>query len=204
MFKLNELQPRKLPKQERSMATVEAILEATAQVLVEVGFDDTTTNRIAEVAGVSIGTLYQYFSSKESVVLSLIDRYCDETLRQLREHASADTPLAEGVRAYVHVLLGGRANNPQLYAVFIDLERRFQMCRQRDVEAEMRSVVRDYLESQRDVIVPTDLDLAAFVLVTMVTEITQKAVLDRPEILTSQSLEDETCAVVLRYLLSPA
>jgi len=57
--------PRKLPQQDRSKVTVEAILTAAAHILTEHGYDNTSTNRIAERAGVSIGSLYQYFPNKE-------------------------------------------------------------------------------------------------------------------------------------------
>lgn len=63
--------PRKLPKQERSRVTVEAILDATALVLVREGYDRASTKRVAGVAGVSIGSLYQYFPNKESLVAAL-------------------------------------------------------------------------------------------------------------------------------------
>ena len=66
---------------ERSRATVDTLVEATARILVKEGFDKASTNRIAEVAGVSIGSLYQYFPSKESLVAAVIDRH----QRQLME-----------------------------------------------------------------------------------------------------------------------
>ena len=65
--------PRKQPKQERSQATVEAILTATAHILTEDGYDRLTTNRVAERAGVSIGSLYQYFPHKDALIFALAD-----------------------------------------------------------------------------------------------------------------------------------
>src|SRR5260221_6509172 len=70
--------PRKQPRQGRSQATVEAILTATSRILVKEGFDRASTNRIAEQAGVSIGSLYQYFPSKEALVVALMQRHIDE------------------------------------------------------------------------------------------------------------------------------
>jgi AcrR family transcriptional regulator len=55
------VKPRKTATQERSRATVDALVEATARILVKEGYDKASTNRIAEVAGVSVGSLYQYF-----------------------------------------------------------------------------------------------------------------------------------------------
>ncbi|MBQ0752748.1 MAG: TetR/AcrR family transcriptional regulator [Gammaproteobacteria bacterium] len=65
---------RKLPKQQRSRALVESLIDATAAVLAEHGLDNTTTNHIADAAGVSVGSLYQYFPDKESLIEALLER----------------------------------------------------------------------------------------------------------------------------------
>jgi AcrR family transcriptional regulator len=70
-----DLSPRKQPIQERSAATVEAILEASIQVLLREGYGKLTTTRIAEVAGVSIGSLYQYFPNKRSILNEIMVRH---------------------------------------------------------------------------------------------------------------------------------
>src|SRR5579864_7422098 len=67
--------PRNKPRQERSGATVDAILQATARVLRRDGYDKLSTNRVAVEAGVSIGSLYQYFPNKEALVAALIDKH---------------------------------------------------------------------------------------------------------------------------------
>lgn len=68
-------QPRKTPIQARSAVTVEAIAEATIQVLLTVGLDRLTTNRVAERAGVSVGTLYQYYPNKQSLLFALLEEH---------------------------------------------------------------------------------------------------------------------------------
>src|SRR5581483_874384 len=78
MAKRTRTAPRKKPKQERSQATVDAILVATARVLCETGYDRASTNRIALAAGVSVGSLYQYFPSKEALVAALVERHVDQ------------------------------------------------------------------------------------------------------------------------------
>src|SRR5688572_25702805 len=75
MLAKTRITPRKKPIQARSQATVGVILDATARVLTREGYDRASTNRIAETAGVSVGSLYQYFRSKESLVAALIDRH---------------------------------------------------------------------------------------------------------------------------------
>ena len=76
--------PRKLPRQDRSRATVDAILEAAARVLVKEGFERTTTNRVAEAAGVSVGSLYQYFPNKEAILFRLQADEWGQTMSHLR------------------------------------------------------------------------------------------------------------------------
>lgn len=66
--------PRKRPRQARSIATFEAILEAAARILESLGFTGFNTNAVAELAGVSIGSLYQYFPSKDALIVELIRR----------------------------------------------------------------------------------------------------------------------------------
>lgn len=68
------LQPRKTPSQSRSQKTVDYILEAAAHILEEQGFEGYTTNAIAERAGVSIGSLYQYFPGRDAVTVALIEQ----------------------------------------------------------------------------------------------------------------------------------
>src|SRR5262245_37742302 len=91
---------RKSASQERSRATVDALLEATARILIREGYDRASTNRIAHVAGVSIGSLYQYFPSKEALVAALIDRHKQEIIQLLRDALIkvATRPVADAAR----------------------------------------------------------------------------------------------------------
>ena len=76
--------PRKTASQERSRATVDALVEATARILVKEGFDTASTNHIAEVAGVSVGSLYQYFPTKEALVAAVVERHQEEITQTVR------------------------------------------------------------------------------------------------------------------------
>src|ERR1700741_171577 len=67
-------EPRKTPVQARAAVTVEAIFEATIQVLLSHGADRLTTTRVAERAGVSVGTLYQYYPHKQALLFALVER----------------------------------------------------------------------------------------------------------------------------------
>jgi AcrR family transcriptional regulator len=109
MAKTNPDLMRKAPIQGRAEKTIERILEASAQILQEGGEKFFTTNMVAERAGFSIGTLYQYFQSKEAILLMLFDRYRLSINQRLEESLalgfqSQSTP-EEMVRAYIHIVL---------------------------------------------------------------------------------------------------
>src|SRR5262249_30571023 len=99
--------PRKQASQERSRATVDALIEATARLLVREGFDRASTNRIAEEAGVSIGSLYQYYPSKEALVAAVIDRHNQDLMQLVRGALAkvAALPLEQAVRKIVAVAI---------------------------------------------------------------------------------------------------
>jgi len=76
---------RRKPKQARSGETLEVIIEAAAHVLLEYGYAKATTNRIAERAGVSVGSLYQYFDSKDAVFVAVMQNYISQLAKAVRE-----------------------------------------------------------------------------------------------------------------------
>ncbi|UCH84814.1 MAG: TetR/AcrR family transcriptional regulator, partial [Candidatus Latescibacterota bacterium] len=76
---------RRVPKQSRSQERFDKIVEIASKLFLEKGFDGTTTNEIARRADISIGSLYQYFHNKESIVEALADRYV-EALREVTEN----------------------------------------------------------------------------------------------------------------------
>lgn len=111
--------PRKLPRQERAKATVEAIISAAAQVLVEQGYEGATTARVADRAGVSVGSLYQYFPNKEALVADLITRHADEIvdiMRRALEDPSHRT-LDDGLRAMVEACAAAHRLDPALHKI---------------------------------------------------------------------------------------
>ncbi len=198
--------PRKSASQERSRLTVDALLEATARILMKEGYDRTSTNRIAELAGVSIGSLYQYFPSKEALVAAVIDRHTQEISGVTRKALlkAAALPLEAAAREFVSVAIDAHRVNPKLHGVLAEQIPR--VGRLENIEANIRdgyALVRGYLEAHRDEIDVADLDLAAFVLVTVVEALTHAAVLRRPDILTGDKARhfvDDVTRLVVRYL----
>src|SRR5918995_1789698 len=174
--------PRKLPTQDRSKETVEAILQATALVLKREGYDRASTRRVAEVAGVSVGSLYQYFPNKESLVVALYNRHLRELISMFesRFEESVRAPLPEAVRGLVGASLRLHTVDPELHRVLVE-----QIPRSGRPEAEIRQ---------------ENLDLAAFMVIEAVEAITHAAVLDRPEYLEVEDFVEEISTLVLSYL----
>jgi AcrR family transcriptional regulator len=198
--------PRKNASQERSRVTVDALIEATARILVREGFDKASTNHIAETAGVSVGSLYQYFPSKEALVGAVIDRHNDEIVQVVRGVlAEIETlPLKKGVRKLIAIAIDAHRVDPRLHRVLTEQTPRTG--RLENVETFSRQnydLFRAYLERHRDEIRAVDLSLAAFVCVTSIEALTHTAVLHQPEILSGtavESLVDEATRLVVRYL----
>ena len=201
-----QLNPRKAPKQRRSKATVEAILEATARVLVEEGYEKASTNRIAKVAGVSIGSLYQYFPGKEALVLALVQRHCEGMLGLLAGSVATlgDAPIHTAVRTYVRAMLDAHAVDPALHQVLVTQVLHLGLDFVKEMQEQARAIVEAYLEMRKDELLIEDTFLASFLLVASVEATTHRALLERPSALTSRALEDEICALVLRYLTGHA
>src|SRR5688572_20652799 len=113
--------PRKSPRQERARETVEVILAATARILVQDGYEHASTNRIARAAGVSIGSLYQYFPNKEALVMAVIRHHCDEMVALLARSAATlgDAPIDVAVRTYISTMIAAHRVDPDLHRVLI-------------------------------------------------------------------------------------
>lgn len=122
------LTPRKSPVQARSSASVDAILEATVQVLLGVGKERLTTTRVALRAGVSVGTLYQYFPNKSSLLQAVLRRHLDavtDAIEQVCQQQKGNT-LQQMAIALVNAFLEAKMQNPKtsvaLYSVSADVD----------------------------------------------------------------------------------
>lgn len=206
MARRPQTNPRKSASQRRSRLTVDALVEATARVLIKEGYDRASTNKIAAVAGVSIGSLYQYFPSKEGLVAAVIERHTRElsqvVLKALDKVAAC--PIEIAARELVTAAIDAHRVNPKLHRVLAEEVPRTGRLENIDaVERNARTLFRGYLEAHRGEIDVADLDLAAFVLATTVEALTHSAVLRRPDILAegkAADFVDEVTGLVLRYL----
>lgn len=122
------LSPRKQPRQARATATVDAIFEATIQVLVAEGPERLTTTRVAERAGVSVGTMYQYFPHKQGLFYALNQRYLAALAERVESAARArhGAPISEMVEAIVTTYWTAKMERPEvtraLYRSVVELD----------------------------------------------------------------------------------
>jgi AcrR family transcriptional regulator len=120
---LLELEPRKTPQQSRSVITVQAINDATIQVLLKAGQERLTTVRVAERAGVSVGTLYQYFPNKQSLLFAVLEQHMERTTRAVEEvctanhHEPLEVMVSELVNRFVDEKLTDRETSVALYRI---------------------------------------------------------------------------------------
>jgi len=197
--------PRKYASQDRSRATVDALIEATARILIREGFDKASTNRIAEVAGVSVGSLYQYFPSKEALVAAVIDRHNQE-VRQVVQGELAEAvnrPIGQAVRKLVAVAVKAHRIDPKLHRVLAEqIPRVGRLEKVKTFNREYYALFKNYLESRRDEIRAVDLGLAAFVCVTSIEALTHTAVLHH-KIVSDEAMNaliDEATRLIVGYL----
>ena len=198
--------PRKRPTQARAQNTVEAILRATAHILRTEGWDACNTNVVARRAGVSIGSLYQYFPSKEALVSALAEEHATRGLGVLMEAVSAapqgTLSFADTVRHYIRAMVALHAVDPKLHRVLVEQVPRLKggLDVVRRVSTQSAALVRSWLETQREHIRSVDLDVATFMLVTSVESVAHLQVLDRPAQLDQALLVEELSQLVLGYL----
>jgi len=198
--------PRKTATQERSRSTVDALVEATARILIDEGFDKASTNRIAQVAGVSIGSLYQYFPSKEALVAAVIEGHQRQIMQTVRGELAEvfSAPVDTAVRKLVAVAIKAHRVDPKLHRVLAEqIPRVGKLEKLETFNRENYTQFRTYLESHREELCVEDLGLASFICVTAIEALTHNAVLHHSKMLSDQTMEaliEEGARLVTGYL----
>ncbi len=203
MAKTKPASPRKIPEQDRSRATVDVIVDAAARILVKDGYDAFTTNRVAEKAGVSIGSLYQYFPNKDALLGELMRRHTTDLEKGIEEMAAraANAPLAEVIRAAIEHNVQSHLIDPVLHRVLSDeVPRLGKLDWQAAFVERMTALVRAAFEARRAEIVVPDLDLAVYMVTRTVETVVHNAVTQRPQDLQSGALAEELTRMIVSFL----
>ncbi|MFB9241878.1 TetR/AcrR family transcriptional regulator [Massilia antarctica] len=175
--------PRKAPRQARSQHMVEQILQATARILEERGYAGMNTNAVAARAGVSVGSVYQYFPNKDSLITALHERHGAQMYAAIDAILDGEAPrtLREHLAAMVHAWLVAHQVEPELHKV-LEKEFPFFDAPSQDSAADNNSFQRilRLLERHKDDIGQPDPDLATWMLLRMMESLVHAAVMDAP------------------------
>lgn len=201
----SSLTPRKLPRQARSRATVEAILEAAAQVFCADGYAGGTTDKVAARAGVSIGSLYQYFPNKESLLLALAQNHMEEgfaLIDALLKEALASPPtLQELLAQFIDALIKLHMENPDVHRLLFNeapLPPEFHKVKETRENHFAEGLV-ELLSEYREVS-NKNLKLTAYMLVQTVEGLVHSFIIYPPDDLTIESFREELVLMLLSYL----
>jgi AcrR family transcriptional regulator len=187
---------RRIPRQARAGETLALILEATAQILEARGLAGFTTNAVAERAGVSIGTLYQYFADKNAILLALARQEMEATLQEIaragqdESHPTLEARVRTTVRSIVNAFRGRmRARKAVVQAILAQ-----------GTGVEMMAPVAAFIAWQPRTVLPTLTDEQLFVLSRALLGTIRAAVLEEQPFLRSRAFEDEVVRLIATYL----
>ncbi|NUG12511.1 TetR family transcriptional regulator, partial [Acinetobacter seifertii] len=196
------LKPRKSPVQARSTATIEVLHEATIQVLLKEGIVKCNTTRIAERAGVSVGSIYQYYPNRDSLLAAVLQRHLDSVAEKIEELCLKyeKTSIKTLISALVDEIILAKLSNPEeskaLYAISgerggLDLSKR--------MNDRMLAAVSNLLESASDIEFDDSQIVAEFVLgaiMGLIRRVLENQVTDKVE----QVLESHLKLMIVAYL----
>lgn len=189
--------PRRNAKQERSLASIDAIVDAAAQVLLQRGYAHATTNHIAQRAGVSIGTLYQYFPNKDAIFERILDR---EEKRLLAFVMQQQPVKAESLGEKLHRLFQQSIQlqryGPELFRVLEQVPNALLRKRLKKLNEVLVLLARELLRQHEDDLTVDDPDLAAWILIHAAQSLAYEA----PPQLFRGRLAKEMSTLFTRYL----
>lgn len=199
------LDPRKRPRQRRSEETRHRILQAATHVFADYGYEAGTTNRIAEFADVSIGSLYQYYPNKDAILLDLATRHLDAGVElddRLRA-PDASPSLHDVVGAMVRNSIENHRADPEFLRVLMEQAPRSAglMAKVAEVKEARTARLRDIMARSPEVTVD-DQTTAAHLVVTTV-EMVVHHLLAGPEPIDPERLEAQLIEMLSRYLTAP-
>lgn len=197
--------PRKKPQQARAQQTVNAILEATVQVLEREGPEAATTTRIAEVAGVSVGTLYQYFSHRDAIFDALQEREFTKAITLTQAILSEDNlPKSprEVVRSCVEGMLQLHAAYPGVHRVLaMEGLRATKADRLQSFDLRIIGLVRHFLSATGASVRRKNVDAAAFIAFQCVRAVILASLLETSPGLNDATMLEELVDLLMRYLV---
>ncbi len=167
------------------------------------GYESLSTNGVAAAAGVSIGSLYQYFPNKEALVSALIDHHIEQMNAAIVTELArvAELPMHEAARCVIELTVRAHSVDPALHRVLTEqVPRVGKLAKLREADEICHRMVAGLLAARQAELAIRDADLAAFILVSTIESIVHRAALLYPDRLRDPRLIDEATLVVTRYL----
>lgn len=197
--KKNKIQV-KVPSQERSKQTVSNILEACSRLIIREGYYSITTDKIAQEAGVSIGSLYQFFGNKESVVSALIKKLIDEDresyFKQMRDYAHLAP--ADKIPKMLEIGFAIYQQQPELRSALQSV--RLYLTEQ-DYVVQSRATFTEFLLAHlQHIKAPRSPEKVAYIAVTAFLGIMNSTSHDSPDLVKDPVLRDELIIMFKKYL----
>ncbi|MGU3651928.1 TetR/AcrR family transcriptional regulator [Mycolicibacterium sp. A43C] len=196
------LQPRKRPRQQRSARTRDQILDAAVEVFAQHGYARGTTNRIAEHADVSVGSLYQYYPNKDAILIELAGRHLDAGVAATADRlkAGAIASVRDAMHSIVLAAIDNHRHDPEFLRVLIDQAPRTHELMAKVAEQQQESVqeLKKLLNGRPEVIVD-DKDAAARLVVLTIESVIHQA-MSAPKDLDANTLQTELVSMLTRYL----
>ena len=195
---------RRKPQQRRSHQTVDAVLDAVVRILKREGVSAVTTNRIAEVAGVSIGSIYQYFPDKRAIFVALHQRHIDEIDRMVKAKLieQAASPLEKLIAAMFEGMIDAHVSDPELYELlFQEVPHRADSTQ--DFAVRLHGAFLLAISARiRELKKGRDPERLAFVVAHMIDSLSHGVLFRRPSGLSFEAAKGEGVRAVLAYLRS--
>jgi len=201
-----QVSPRKAPRQSRSQATVTAILDATAHILVEHGFAAASTNAVAERAGVSVGSLYQYFPNKDALVSALHARHGEQMMAAIQRALTKamDATLIDALAGLIEATVEAHCVDADLHRVLEQQLGGMDMDALHDKYVDvMEDRIVMLLARHRDEVTAPNLKLASYMLLNAAHGLIHAVVLQRPKGISLKHATQEIVSMMMAYLTSP-
>ncbi|MEN7536999.1 TetR/AcrR family transcriptional regulator [Aurantiacibacter sp. DGU5] len=183
---------------------MDAILEATTHIVLRHGYEGMTTNHVAERAGVSIGSLYQYFPSKEALVAAVLQKNADDNFAVMAgvlEQADG-LPLAEVIRLSVEAMAQLHRNNLTWHGAIVDCSSRIDAAEwEQELNERISTLTIAFLERYRDEMRPgIDLEVAMIVIRNIGHSVFEHAIQNDPELFDNARVTAEIASATMAYL----
>lgn len=192
-----------MPRQRRSRATYGSILDATARLLQTGGYEGLTTNHIADRAGVAIGSLYEYFPDKETIIAELTRRTLREMMSEIESSVEAAAKVGgeQGLRMGLRLLFDAVESRRELVRALWELPFLSQLDEVKAVPRAMVALTRQIVPAVEGRAFNRNMDAASYLLTVMVGNAIVYGVTARPRRLSRKEIEETLAEMLVRVLV---